>query len=119
MKKIFTTVALLCSFLVCLAFVGELTGSWTGTLHAPDGNDYPLNYTFKVAGDSLSGWGEGQSGKVNITNTKLSGNNFSFHIDINGVDVVDSCKFYPEGDTVAMDIDYQGFKMHATLKRAQ
>jgi len=119
MKKTLITTALLLSVVVAFAFFAELSGKWTGTLHAPDGNDYPLNYTFKVAGDSLSGSGDGQSGKVDITHGKIAGNDFSFNIDVNGVDVKNTCKFYPEADSVGMDIDYQGFKMHATLTRAK
>ncbi len=117
-RKIFTTVALVCCMMVCFAFFADLTGKWTGSLHAPDGNDYPLNYTFKVDGDKLTGSSTGQQGSVDITNGKITGNDFSFNIDVNGVDVKNTCKFYPEADSCGMDIDYQGFKMHATLKRS-
>ena len=119
MKKTFITTALLLCVVVAFAFFADLTGKWTGTLHAPDGNDYPLSYTFKVDADKLTGFGEGQNGKTDITNGKIAGNDFSFNIDVNGVDVKTTNKFYPEADSVGMDIDYQGFKMHATLTRAK
>ncbi|MCR8561780.1 hypothetical protein KXD93_29255 [Mucilaginibacter sp. BJC16-A38] len=117
-KKIFTSTALLCCFMVCFALVADLNGKWTGTLHAPDGNDYPLNYTFKVDGDKLTGTGESPQGSTPITDGKVSGTDYSFTIDVGGVAVKNSGKLYPEADSLGMDIDYNGYKMHATLKRS-
>ncbi|ASU32889.1 hypothetical protein [Mucilaginibacter xinganensis] len=119
MKKVFITTALLCCFAVCFAFVADLTGKWTGSLLAPDGNEYPLSYNFKVDGDKLTGTGDSPAGSVAIADGKISGNDFSFSIPVNGVDIKNTCKFYPEADSVGMDIDYNGMKMHATLKRAK
>jgi hypothetical protein len=119
MKRIFfTTTALLFCFMVCFALVADLTGKWTGSLKAPDGNEYPLTYNFKVDGDKLTGTGESPQGTVDITNGKINGNDFTFTMPVNGVDIKNTCKFYPEADSVGMDIDYQGMKMHATLKRS-
>ena len=118
-RKLFITAILVCSFAFCFAAVwADLNGKWAGTLHAPDGNEYPLSYTFKVDGDKLTGSGDSPQGSTPITNGKVTGNDFSFNIDVNGVDVKNSGKLYPEADSCGMDIDYQGFKMHATLKRA-
>jgi len=117
-RKIFITVALVCCFAVCFALVADLTGKWTGTLHAPDGNDYPLSYTFKVDGDKLTGTGDSPQGSVPITEGKVAGNDFSFTIDVGGVAVKTNGKLYAEADSCGLDIDYQGNKMHATLKRS-
>ncbi len=117
-RKLITTAALLCCFMVCFAVVTDLTGKWSGSVHAPDGNDYPLKYNFKVDGDKLTGTGESQEGPVAITDCKIVGNDFSFTIPVGGVDIKNTCKFYPEADSIGMDIDYNGIKMHATLKRS-
>ena len=117
-RRIFTTTALLCCFMVCFAIVADLTGKWTGSLKAPDGNEYPLTYNFKTDGAKLTGTGESPQGTIDITDGKVSGNDFSFTISVGGVDIKNTGKFYPEADSVGMDIDYQGMKMHATLKRA-
>ena len=115
--KIFTTTALVCCFVVCFAIIADLSGKWTGSLHAPDGNDYPLNYNFKVDGDKLTGTGESQQGTVPITDGKVSGTDFSFTIDAGGVALKNTGKFYAEADSCGLDMDYNGIKMHATLKR--
>jgi hypothetical protein len=119
MKKFLTTTALAGCFMVCFAFVADLNGKWTGTLKAPDGNDYPLNYTFKVDGGKLTGTGDAPQGSVELTDGKVNGNDFSFTMPANGVDIKSTGKFYPEADSIGMDIDYNGIKMHSTLKRGK
>lgn len=117
-KKYFTTVALVCCFIMFLFFAGDLNGKWSGTLHAPDGNDYPLSYTLKIDGDKLTGTGASPSGPVELTNGKVTnGTDFAFNMEINGVDTKNTGKLYAEADSVGLDIDYNGMKMHATLKR--
>lgn len=115
--KIFTTVALVCCFMVCFAMVADLTGKWSGSLHAPDGNDYPLTYDLKVDGDKLTGTGESPQGSTPITDGKVNGTDFSFTIDVGGVAVKNTGKFYAEADSCGLNIDYNGMMMHATLKR--
>jgi hypothetical protein len=117
-KKIFTTTALVCYFMVCFAIVADLTGKWTGTLKTPDGNEFPVNYTFKVDGDKLTGMGSSPSGDIQITDGKINGSDFSFIVSFNGTDIKNTGKFYAEADSVALDIDFNGMKMHSTLKRA-
>ena len=117
-NRIFINTALFCCFVVCLFFAGDLNGKWTGALHAPDGNDYPLNYTFKIDGDKLTGTGESPQGPMAITNGKVNGADFSFNVDVGGVDVKNTGKLYAEADSIGLDIDYNGMKMHATLKRS-
>jgi len=118
MKKFFITGALLCTFGAAFAYFADLNGKWSGTLTAPDGNQYPLNYTLKVDGDKLTGTGDSPNGSVELTKGVVKGDSLTFHIDVNGVDVINSGKYYAAGDSIGLGIDYQGFKMHATLKRA-
>jgi hypothetical protein len=116
--KIFITMALVCCFIVCFAIVADLTGKWTGSVHAPDGNDYPLNYNLKVEGDKLTGTGDSQAGSVPITDGKVNGSDFSFTIDVGGVAVKNTGKFYAAADSCGLDVDYNGTIMHSTLKRS-
>ena len=46
--KIFVRAALL--FCVTISFImfEGINGKWTGVIISPDGNEYPLNYTFKT-----------------------------------------------------------------------
>ncbi|MBS1524493.1 MAG: hypothetical protein JST19_02525 [Bacteroidetes bacterium] len=117
-KKILITAVLLCSFAIAFAYFADMNGTWKGTLNAPDGNQYPLNYTFKIDGDKLTGQGVSQQGSEDLTQGKVQGDSLFFHIDVNGVDVLNSGKYYTAGDSIGLTINYQGYLMHATLNRA-
>ena len=117
-RKIFITTALVCCFVVAFAFFADLNGKWTGVLHAPDGNDYPLNYSFKIDNDKLTGTGTSPQGSVDLTDGKVKGDSLSFAIDVNGVKILNSGKYFSAGDSISLNIDYQGMLMHSTLKRA-
>lgn len=116
-NKIFTSLALMCCFIICFVIVADLSGAWTGTLSTPAGN-FPLKYTFKTDGTTLSGTTMSQQGEVPITDTEIKGNEFSFHTTYNGGDVINIATFYPDADSVALDVVYKEYKMHTTLKRA-
>lgn len=117
-RKLFITAALLCSFAVAFAAFADLNGKWTGMLTAPDGNQYPLNYTFKIDNDKLTGTGQSMQGTIDLTEGKIKGDSLSFAIDVNGVKVINSGKYFSAGDSISLNIDYQGMIMHSTLKRA-
>ncbi|MDB5086336.1 MAG: glycoside hydrolase [Mucilaginibacter sp.] len=118
-KKLFTTAALVCCFIICLAaVVADLSGKWTGVVKTPEGQDVTLTYIMKVDGDTLTGTGEANGNTVTINEGKINGNDFTFKItDTEGLVIPHSGKFYPEADSVSMNIDYNGTKMHTTLKR--
>jgi hypothetical protein len=117
-RKLFITAALLCSFAVAFAAFADLNGNWAGSLTAPDGNQYPLNYTFKIDNDKLTGTGQSPQGAVDLTEGKVKGDSLSFAIDVNGVKVLNTGKYFSVGDSISLNVDYQGYKMHSTLKRA-
>ena len=117
-KKILLTIVLLGCFTAAFAWFADLNGHWIGTLAAPDGNEYPLNYTFKVDNDKLTGTGQGQQGNVDITEGKVKGDSLSFAMDVGGVKVLYTGKYISAGDSISFNVDYQGYKMHSTLKRA-
>ncbi|HEY4324892.1 MAG TPA: hypothetical protein VGN20_12930 [Mucilaginibacter sp.] len=116
--KTIITVALVLSFIVCLAAaVADLSGKWTGSLKTPDGNEFPLSYTFKLDGDKLTGTASGPNGDTPITAGKVNGSDFTFNLNVNGSDIAHTCKYYTEGDSISVNIDFNGAKMHAQLKR--
>jgi len=118
-RKIFTTAALLCCMMVCFAIAANLAGKWTGTLKTPDGGEFPLTYTFKTDSGKLTGIASSPQGDVAITDGKLiSATDFTFNLSVNGTDLKHTGKFYPDADSIGMDIDFMGYKMHATLKRS-
>ena len=118
-RKIFTTTALVCCFMVCFAIAADLAGKWTGTLKTPDGNEIPLTYVFKTDSGKLTGTAATPEGEIPITEGKLvSGTDFTFNVSVNGADYKHSCKFYPAADSIGLDIDANGMKFHTTLKRS-
>jgi hypothetical protein len=118
--KAFITTALVCCFMICLAaVVADVNGKWTGSVKGPDGNSIDLIYTIKVDGDKLTGEAEAQGLTLKLDSGKVNGNDFKFSItNPEGVTIPHAGKYFTQGDSISMDIDYQGFKMHSTLKRA-
>ena len=117
-RKIFTTVALVCCFMVCFAIAAALAGKWTGTLKTPDGNEIPLTYVFKTDSGKLTGTAATPEGEIPLTDGKLvSATDFTFDVSVNGADYKHTGKFYPGADSIGMDIDFNGMKLHTTLKR--
>jgi myo-inositol-hexaphosphate 3-phosphohydrolase len=118
-RKFFTTTALVCCFMVCLAVIADLSGKWTGSVKGPDGNDIDLTYVFKVDGDKLTGTAQAHGDPKPITDCKINGTDFTFSVP--GDDdspIPHTGKYYADGDSISMTINYQGTKFHTTLKRA-
>ena len=116
-RKLITTTALLCCGIVAFAYFAGITGHWKGTLVAPDGNEYPLDYTLTSDNTTLTGKGQSPQGAMDITEGKVKSDSLSFAIDVGGVKVLNTGKYFTEGDSISLNIDYQGYKMHSTLKR--
>jgi len=115
-RRIFTTTALVCCFMVCLAVVADLTGKWTGVIKTPDGSEIPVTYNFKADGDKLTGTAESPEGQGTIDEGKINGSDISFKVTINNATYPHTGKIY--ADSCALDIDAQGAKLHVTVKRA-
>jgi len=115
MKKAFLLSILLCFVLVGLAATTALNGQWIGTLKTGDGNEYPLNYTFKVDGDKLTGTVRGPHGDLQINDGQIHGNVFSFDVSLDKMLLVHTGKIYP--DSIGLDIECDETKAHTVLKR--
>jgi len=118
-RKIIVAAILLCCFAFCLAAaITGINGTWRAIVRL-DGNDYTLNYTFKTEGDKVTGSSyQDQDEPKDINPGKISGSDFTFSIsDRDGETFPLQGKYYAEGDSIALSIDYEGRKLHATLKR--
>jgi len=115
-RKIFTTTALVCCFMVCLAVVADLTGKWKGSIKTPDGNELPVTYNFKADGNKLTGTVDSPQGTVSVDDGKIDGDKFSFKVTVDGNDYPHTGKMYT--DSCAMDLDFGGQKIHFIVKRA-
>ena len=114
-RKLFTTVLLLCSVIICLAAITDLTGKWAGVMKFGEGTEFPLTYVFKVDGEKLTGSIVSSQGEIPISDGKVTGADFSFKIDVNGNTIVNTGKYY--GDSTIVNSDFNGQKLHVKLTR--
>ncbi len=112
--------AVICSFVIFLAAaIADMSGKWTGSITGPDGNNIDLTYTLKVDGDKLTGKALAQGLELNIDSGQVSGNDMKFSVtNPEGVTIPHAGKYFADGDSISMNIQYQEMKFHATLKRA-
>jgi hypothetical protein len=54
-RKILTTMALLLCSGLAFAYFAGIDGKWSAMLKGPDGNEFPISYTFKTDGTTLTG----------------------------------------------------------------
>lgn len=116
-RKLITSITLFCSALICLVVNAGLNGKWTGTLKLAEGEEIPINYTFKVDGDTLTGTGESPDGDIPISDGKSNGTDFSFKVLYNSMTIENSGKYYAAGDSVGLNVNFNGGMMHVTLTR--
>jgi hypothetical protein len=119
-RKILIVLALICSAMIALAAVfADANGKWTGSIIGPDGNDMALTYDFKIDGDKLTGTVLAQGDELKLDSGKVTGTDFSFKVtNSQGVPIPHSGKYFANGDSISMNITYQDYKFHSTLKRA-
>ena len=69
-RKLFITAALLCCCIAAFAYFAGITGHWKGTLIAPDGNEYPLDYTLNYDNTALTGKGRRRRVQMELPKAK-------------------------------------------------
>jgi hypothetical protein len=117
MKKLVITTSLFFCVIICYGLTSAIFGKWTGSIKTPDGLTFPFNYVFKVDSGRMSGTVVGPDGELPILDGKVTGNDFTFILDAGGKTISDTGKYYTNGDSIAIDIDFAGLKLHSTLKR--
>ena len=115
-RRIFTTAFLVCLFIAGFAAIADISGKWAGTVIGPDGNSYPLAYTFKSDGNKLTGTSSTSFGESTIDKGMIKGDSIFFSTNINGMDVPHSGKYMK--DSVSLNINYGGTMLHTVLKHA-
>jgi hypothetical protein len=115
-KKFLYSAALSGGLFFLLCITSALDGRWTGMIQTPDGNSLDVVYNFKTSGDTLTGTAASPAGEVSIDNGKVSGDNFSFEVTVDG-------NVYPHKgvlytDSCGLDIDFgAGAIVHTTIIR--
>ncbi len=114
-KSIIVALLLIISIGAGIAAITGIDGKWAGPLHTPDDNTTEVEYNFTTSGNKITGKTESVFGSAIIENAKLEGDNLTFNINMNGLDLPHKAKIY--ADSISMNIDYKGMPLHVTLKR--
>ncbi|MBS1532972.1 MAG: glycoside hydrolase [Bacteroidetes bacterium] len=117
-RKILITAALMLCFGAAFAWFADVNGKWSTTLKTPDGNEFPLTYSLKSDGSTLTGTVDSPQGAIDLTEGKVKGDSLWFSVDAGGTKVLNAGKYIAAGDSISLGIDFQGMKFHTTLKRA-
>jgi hypothetical protein len=112
-----------------LALGADIDGTWTGTIQGPDGGQgFPISYTFKAEGTTLTGSMPGMPGPdgspakpVPIKDGKIDGNKISFSVsfDMGGQEMKMDYKGVLSGDSLKISFDAMGTPMEFTLKKSK
>jgi len=116
-RKFLITVLLLCCIAFCYAVIADMSGQWSSTFNAPDGNAYPLTYTFKIDGAKLTGTLETSGMSIPVDSGKVKGDSLWFSIDVQGTKYTHKGKYFTAADSIGMDVTFEGNKGHITLTR--
>lgn len=98
MKRILPLVLLL--FMTASCFATGIEGTWKGKMQGGNG-DMELTFVFKMDGEKLTGTVKTQNGDIEISNTKVNGNEFSFDVSFNDTTIKHKCKLNDD-DTITM-----------------
>jgi hypothetical protein len=114
--KLFTITGLFCCFFLCIgASTCVIDGKWSGAFKTTDGAEFPVTYTLKQVDGTIIG--NSSFPKGSVMDGKLDGDQLSFKVPIYGSPIAHIGKFYCQADTIGIDIELSGKKLHATLKR--
>ena len=115
MKRLLALLALFASSVLA----ADLNGTWKGMVETPNGKA-ERTFVFKVDGDKLSGETTStMMGKSAITNGKISGNNFSFTIQLklDGNELEAQYKGKLAGNEIQLTVDVAGQTLEYTAKK--
>jgi hypothetical protein len=116
MKYILCVVGVL--LLASFAFSADVDGKWSGTI---TGMDMTVAFTFKAAGNTLSGTHTVNGTETAFKDGKIDGNNISFTVklDMGGQETKIEHKGVVSADQIKMTYDMAGQPGEIILKRVK
>ncbi len=112
----FLSIFALALLAVTISQAQGIDGKWKGEMQSPNG-PFELTFSFKVAGDTLTGAVLGQMGDMPISNGKVNGKEFSFDVSMGDMTISHQCTFMT--DSISMKVKgFQGEPTEIILKRA-
>jgi hypothetical protein len=122
MKNIFLTIGIAACFVLTFGIMkvrnmnSKLNGDWSGLVATTNGG-CALDYKFEAVGNHLVGTAVSPQGEASIDGT-INGANIDFTISFKGSEVKHTGKYNAANNSIAMDLDLGGAKLHTTLKKA-
>ena len=113
-RKIFITAALLLCFGAAFAYFAGIDGKWSAMLKGPDGNEFPISYTFKTNGATLTGTVISSIGTFDISDGIVKGDSLSFTANINTMKIKNVGRYYAVGDSISLHVGARS--THTTLQ---
>src|ERR1700733_7836571 len=101
-RKILTTVALLLPFGAAFAYFAGIDGKWSAMLKGPDGNEFPITYTFKTGGTTLTGTVTSSKGSLDMSDGKKKGDSFCFTNKKKAMKIKNTGRYYAGGDSISL-----------------
>ena len=107
--KTFFAFLLLVLFAVC-ASAADISGQWKAEFTTPDGSVRQNTFTFKQAGEKLTGTIAGAAGEAPIQEGKVTGDNVSFFVmrNFGGNDVKLTYSGKVEGGEIKFKVSFEG-----------
>ena len=115
-RKILIAMALLLSFDSAFTYFAGIDGKWSAMLKGPDGNEFPISYTFKTDGATLTGTVTSSIGSFGISDGVVKGDSLWFTANINTMKIKNKGRYYADGDSISLHVGARS--THTTLKRA-
>ena len=105
------------------AHAADITGSWSSEMKSPDGQSFPLTFTFKQDGAKVTGTVQGPQGDpIEISNGKIDGDKFTFDVSFDGMTIHHDCAMAGD-DVIKMTTksdsgDFPGMELTLTRVKA-
>lgn len=112
-----TTMVLLLCITAVFAYFAGIDGKWSAMLKGPDGNEFPITYTFKTAGPALTGTVTSSLGTFDISDGIVKGDSLWFTANIKTMKIKNTGRYFAGGDSISLHVGARS--AHTTLKRGE
>jgi len=107
---------LLLCFGAAFAYFADMNGKWSAMLKGPDGNEFPITYSFKTDGATLTGSLTSSIGTSTISDGTVKGDSLWFTANVGTMQIKNKGRYYADGDSISLRVGKRS--THTTLKRA-
>jgi hypothetical protein len=100
--------------------VNPISGNWTGVMDLPNQAERPVNFTFLVNNDSLTGTTNSLTEAYDLMDGKVKGDSLWFDVILRDQRKIPlNGKYYSNGDSISLNQLFRGVNVHTTLQRVE